>query len=69
MLELSRRRDLNFALMYLLPDKVDLMLRRLLGPDLLSMLCVVAVSAVSIVGVWKVSKTYLKLVYFSHGRC
>lgn len=30
------------------------MLRRLLGPDLLSMLCVVAVSAVSIVGVWKV---------------
>eukprot|EP00903_Cladosiphon_okamuranus_P007032 g6837.t2 len=34
--------------------QVDLLLRRLLGPDLLSMLCVVAVSAVSIVGVWKI---------------
>lgn len=30
------------------------MLRKVLGPDLLSILCVVAVSAVSIVGVWKV---------------
>ncbi|CAM9986619.1 unnamed protein product [Scytosiphon promiscuus] len=34
--------------------QTDLLLRRLLGPDLLSMLCVVAVSAVSVVAVWKV---------------
>eukprot|EP00752_Nemacystus_decipiens_P011287 g10030.t1 len=34
--------------------QADLLLRRLLGPDLVSMLCVVAVSTVSIVGVWKI---------------
>ncbi|CAM9323201.1 unnamed protein product [Ectocarpus sp. 6 AP-2014] len=34
--------------------QADMLLRRVLGPDLLSMLCVVAVSAVSTVGVWKV---------------
>lgn len=35
--------------------KVDQELRRILGPDLLSVLCVIAVSAVSIVAVWKVT--------------
>lgn len=34
--------------------QADVVLRKLLGPDLLSMLCVVAVSAVSIVVVWKI---------------
>lgn len=36
-------------------DQVDLMLKQLLGPYLLSVLCVVAVSAVCIVVVWKVT--------------
>lgn len=57
----DRRLKFPLSVVFRLDDlKVDEALRRILGPDLLSVLCVITVSAVSIVAVWKVTSACVR---------